>query len=60
MSTFHRLLLVFLATTTVAAAGCAALSPRVAATNRGQRAYDTTCAMVGSTLECVLRDPAVP
>jgi hypothetical protein len=28
------------------------------ATTRVQRAGDTACTMVGSTLECVLRDPA--
>ena len=73
MSTFHRLLLVCLATTTVTVAGCAASPLRVAvppvappacaddcATNRLQHAYQTTCTMVGRTLECVLRDSAVP
>ncbi len=60
MSTFRRLLLVCLATTTVTAAGCAVSPPRVAATNQGEQAYETTCAMVGHTLDCVLRDPAVP
>ena len=73
MTTFRRLLLVCLATTTVSVAGCAASPlgvavPRVApqvctgdcATNQVRHAYQTTCTMMGRTLECVLRDSFGP